>query len=77
MLYYRCEVLPMKKNTVFDYAKWFLENDLDTPRNTFKGNMKLQKLLFFAQLISLAKNNKLLFDEEFCAFENGKYSLRV
>ena len=33
--------------------------------------MKLQKLLFFAQLISLAKNNKLLFDEEFCAFENG------
>ena len=61
----------MKKNTVFDYAKWFLENDLDTPRNTFKGNMKLQKLLFFAQLISLAKNNKLLFDEEFCVFENG------
>ncbi len=61
----------MKKNDVFDYANWFLENNLDTPRNTFKGNMKLQKLLFFAQLISLAKNNKLLFNEEFCAFENG------
>ena len=37
----------MEKATVFDYAKWFLENNLDTPRNTFKGNMKLQKLLFF------------------------------
>ena len=56
---------------VFDYAKWLMDNNLDNPRNTFKGNMKLQKLLFFAQLISLAKNNKLLFDEEFCAFENG------
>lgn len=55
----------------FDYAKWFLENNLDTPRNTFKGNMKLQKLLLFAQLISLAKNKKLLFEDEFCAFENG------
>ena len=61
----------MNKNNVFDYTKWFLENNLDTPRNTFKGNMKLQKLLFFAQLISLAKNNKLLFDDQFCAFENG------
>ena len=35
------------------------------------ASMKLQKLLFFAQLISLAKNNKLLFNENFCAFENG------
>lgn len=61
----------MNRTNVFDYAKWFLENNLDTPRNTFKGNIKLQKLLFFAQLISLAKNNKLLFDEQFCAFENG------
>ncbi len=61
----------MKKTNVFDYAKWFLENNLDTPRNTFKGNMKLQKLLFFAQLISLAKNDKLLFEDKFCAFENG------
>lgn len=61
----------MKKTNVLDYAKWFIDNNLDTPRNTFKGNMKLQKLLFFAQLISLVKNNKLLFDEEFCAFENG------
>ena len=33
--------------------------------------MKLQKLLFFAQLISLVKNDKFLFDDEFCAFENG------
>lgn len=67
----------MKKTNVFDYTKWFLENELDTPRNTFKGNMKLQKLLFFAQLISLAKNNKLLFEDQFCAFENGMVMEKV
>lgn len=61
----------MEKADVFDFSKWLLDNGLDTPRDTFKGNMKLQKLLFFAQLISLAKNNSLLFDDEFCAFENG------
>lgn len=61
----------MENSKVFDYTKWFLDNNLDTPRNTFKGNMKLQKLLFFAQLISLAKNNRVLFDDEFCAFQNG------
>ena len=61
----------MNNINVFDYVKWFLDNELDTPRNTFNGNMKLQKLLFFAQLISLTKNKKLLFNDEFCAFENG------
>lgn len=67
----------MEKNKVFDVAKWFIENDLDNPRNTIKGNMKLQKLLFFSQLISLAKNNKLLFDDNFCAFENGMVMEKV
>ena len=67
----------MKKNNVLDYVKWFLDHNLDTPRNTFKGNMKLQKLLFFAQLISLAKNNSLLFEDEFCAFENGMVMEKV
>lgn len=61
----------MKNSNVFDFAKWFLDNNLDTPRDTFKGNMKLQKLLFFAQLISLAKNKRVLFNDEFCAFQNG------
>lgn len=67
----------MEKNKVFDVAKWFIENDLDNPRNTIKGNMKLQKLLFFSQLISLAKNNKLLFNDNFCAFENGMVMEKV
>lgn len=58
-------------SNVMDYAKWFIDQNLDTPQNTLKGNIKLQKLLFFAQLISLVKNNKRLFDDNFYAFTNG------
>lgn len=56
---------------VRNFAKWFMDNNLDEPRNTLKGNTKLQKLLFFSQLISIAKYDKLLFDEQFSAFEHG------
>lgn len=44
---------------------------MDFPRCQLDGNMKLNKLLFFAQLISLSKNQKLLFPEEIYAFRNG------
>ncbi|WP_101844203.1 Panacea domain-containing protein [Halobacillus sp. Marseille-P3879] len=54
-----------------DVAKWFIKNNLDSPRNTFDGNMKLQKLLYFSQLIHVAKYGKLLFAEEMRAYENG------
>lgn len=56
---------------VFDYAKYFLKQDLDTKRNTFDGNMKLQKLLVLANLVSLAERNEPLFDDEILAFEQG------
>lgn len=55
-----------------DVAKWFMKKGLDNPSNTRKGNMKLQKLLFFAQLIFMCKNNgNTMYDERFSAFENG------
>ncbi|MEK4302382.1 type II toxin-antitoxin system antitoxin SocA domain-containing protein [Oceanobacillus sp. FSL W8-0428] len=54
-----------------DVAKWFIKRQYDSPRDTFDGNMKLQKLLYFAQLIHAADYNKLLFDDEMRAFENG------
>lgn len=56
---------------VYNYAKYFIKRGLDTNPNTFDGNMKLQKLLVFANLISLAINNKTLFDEPVSAFSNG------
>ncbi len=55
-----------------EVAKWFIQNGLDNPSNTGKGNMKLQKLLFFSQLIYMCKNNgNTMYDEKFSAFENG------
>ncbi|BDR57466.1 Panacea domain-containing protein [Xylocopilactobacillus apis] len=56
---------------VTDYAKFFLKNGFDSHPDTFDGNMKLQKLLFFANFINYAENKELLFPEKMCAFENG------
>lgn len=53
-------------------AEWFMQKNLDDPTNTGKGNMKLQKLLFFAQLIYMCKNNgETMYNERFSAFDNG------
>lgn len=53
-------------------AEWFIQKKLDNPSNTGKGNMKLQKLLFFSQLIYMCKNNgETMYDEMFSAFDNG------
>lgn len=54
-----------------EVAKFFMNGNLDTPRNTFNGNMKLQKLLFYAQLISLTKYDCPLFNDEIFAFDKG------
>ena len=56
---------------VIDYAKFFLKKEDKNIANTYDGNMKLQKLLSFADIISFAKYNKPLFDEPVLAFENG------
>ena len=57
--------------TAFDCAKYFIKQGLDKERNTFDGNMKLQKLIVFADLISLAECDTPLFDDEVSAFMHG------
>lgn len=57
--------------TAIDVAKWFIKQNLDNPRNTLDGNMKLQKLLYFAQLVHLARYNEPLFTNDIRAFEKG------
>ncbi len=53
-------------------AKWFMQQNLDIPKNSFSGNTKLQKLLFFAQLIYMYQNNnETMYNQEFNAFEHG------
>ncbi|MFW6016847.1 MAG: Panacea domain-containing protein [bacterium] len=62
---------------VMKIAKWFIKKGLDQPRNTIDGNMKLQKLLYFSQLISLAIYNKPLFNDPIYAFKNGSVVEKV
>lgn len=55
-----------------EVAKWFCAQGIIEDPNSRDGNMKIQKLLFFAQLIYMAKNNgETMFDEEFKAFKDG------
>lgn len=56
---------------VYEFAKYFIKNGMDTSPNTFDGNMKLQKMLVFANAISIAKYNELLFSEDILAFKYG------
>ena len=48
---------------VYDVAKYFIKNDADSFPNTYEGNMKLQSLLVFANMINFAKYGELLFDD--------------
>ena len=56
---------------VFDFAKFFIKNGADSMPNTYDGNMKLQKLLVFADLVNIAEYGEPLFNEQVLAFENG------
>lgn len=48
---------------VYDVAKYFIKNDADSFPNTYEGNMKLQSLLVFANIIYVAEYGELLFDD--------------
>lgn len=62
----------MNKVDPNDIVKWFCAQNIIEHPNSKEGNMKVQKLLFFAQLIYMAKNNgETMFDKEFSAFEHG------
>lgn len=41
---------------VYDVAKYFIKNGADSLPNTNEGNMKLQSLVVFANMINVAKN---------------------
>ena len=56
---------------VYDLAKYFIKNDVDSMPNTFDGNMKLQKLLVLAELANIAEYGEHFFDEQILAFKNG------
>ena len=62
----------MNRVKPIDIAKWFMKQNIEGIDNSKDGNMKLQKLLFFSQMMYMAKNDgKTMFEEEFHAFEHG------
>lgn len=56
---------------VYDFAKYFIKNGTDSHPNTYDGNMKLQKMLTFANAISIAEYGEPLFNDKILAFTNG------
>lgn len=40
-------------------------------RKFYEGNARLNKYLFLAQVVYLARNGKRLFPDDFCAYDNG------
>lgn len=60
----------MKKYSALDISKYFLSLASNVDENDLT-NLKLQKLLYFAQAKYLAKKNKKLFEEEIEAWDLG------
>lgn len=64
----------MKKYSALEIAEWFLNqnNYMQSITDTeYMTNLKLQKLLYYAQGIYLAKYDKPLFKERILAWEHG------
>lgn len=60
--------------TANDIANWFLNENrkqLNFEDSEYITNLKLQKLLYYAQGCYLAKYDKCLFKDEFVAWEHG------
>ncbi|MBC5626168.1 DUF4065 domain-containing protein [Clostridium sp. NSJ-49] len=51
-------------------VKWFNDNGLNL-ENSLSGNIKLNKLLVFAQLLNIVSSGEKLFDEDIYAFKQG------
>lgn len=68
--------------SVKEVAQYFLSKDPQrknfnknvieyNDRKSYEGNIRLNKYLFLAQVVYLAKYNKRLFEDDFLAYDNG------
>lgn len=59
--------------TALNVAKWFLARNKEEEANGADGisNLKLQKLLYYAQGCTLAITGEPLFSEDICAWKHG------
>ena len=66
--------------SVLDIAKWFLNINraqMNFEDSEYITNLKLQKLLYYAQGYYLARKNDPLFKEDFIAWEHGPVIRKV
>lgn len=61
----------METTSAREVALWLIKNNMDCRDCSFNGNMKLQKLLYFSQVVHLAKYGNPLFNDDMYAFEKG------
>ena len=62
----------VKNKTPIDVVKLFLKlQSLDEESGDVITNLKAQKLLYYAQGVSLAKTGKPLFNDDFVAWQHG------
>jgi uncharacterized phage-associated protein len=61
----------MAEHSALDVAKYFLAKTADEETGDAISNLKLQKLLYYAQGVHLALRDKPLFDERIEAWTNG------
>ena len=57
--------------SAFDIASWFISYNNSQESTDFLTNLKLQKLLYYAQGISIKYTGKTLFTEPICAMQYG------
>ncbi len=68
------------KYNAINIANWFLNENrkqMNFEDSEFITNLKLQKLLYYAQGYYLAKKGRNLFDEDFLAWEHGPVIRKV
>lgn len=56
---------------IMDISKWFLANNPNVAFPSRAGNIKLQKLLYYAKAMYFAVYDEALFNDDFEAWENG------
>lgn len=57
--------------TAFDVASYFIKQPESYFPSSYDGNMKLQKLIVFANLLHYAEYNEFLYQNDMNAFKNG------
>ena len=55
-----------KNNKIFNNKVVIYNN-----RKSYEGNIRLNKYLFFSQIVYMAKYGKKLIKDDFCAYDNG------